>query len=186
MPASLATCNRFDETQWLVRLAVPGDQLEAAPALAGEPVGVLLDKARRDDISAFYDTIRGEDRARPGVEPGREMLFRLREVIGAEVRPRTGGEPVAVVEDLLLDAEGRVAYAVLGRGELEVLIPIPAEKLSIESDPTGERVAIEAALSRDRIDRAPKLEGDWNKMLNGSFVAGVTNYFADVPSAKAP
>ncbi|QDV37373.1 PRC-barrel domain-containing protein [Tautonia plasticadhaerens] len=193
VPAGQATFSRIDETRWQVHLGVPGDRLDEAPKLGEDPVGVLAQDERRSAIDSHFAQDEGGVVERPPGEPGGRSLARMSRLLGAEVGAAGGGaeDPVAAVEDLLIDAEGRIVYAVLDRagatGPGKSMIPVPAGKLRIVPDSTGEMVEVRSALGSAHLDRAPSLDGEWNKMLNGSFVAGVTNCFADVPSlGEAP
>ena len=198
VPFRAANFTRGDDGGWRVQLGVTEEQLEGAPTIDADEINTLVDPARAEQLDAYFttddDTAIDNDRQPRG---GVAQIVRASDFIGAEVKGLDGDandrESIADIEDVLLDSEYRAIYAVLGRGGVadlgETLIPIPFGALTTQVNPAEETVECSLPMTRDQIEDAPTLDGEWNKMLNASFVEGVNQFFSTAgvtPNAPAP
>ena len=188
VPFRAANFGRSDDGGWRVQLGITEEQLEGAPTIDADEINTLVDPARTGQIDAYFTT--DDDTAvdndlRPNA--GVAQLLRASDFIGAEVKGFDGDEnpadreSIADIEDVLLDSEYRAVYAVLGRGGVadlgETLIPIPFRNLTIQVNPAEETVVCSLPMTRDQIEDAPSLDGEWNRMLNASFIENVNQFF---------
>lgn len=93
----------------------------------------------------------------PPTQPTTTTPLSAREVLGAKVRDLVG-EPLGHVEDLVIDPNGKVTYAILAFGGLlgvgEKLFPVPLAQLHWRA---GDQSFIlqHHGLTRDQLKQAP-------------------------------
>ena len=182
VPFGMATIVRVEDSGWRAQIDILGEQLEDAPTLGDEENETdTLDEAEfRAKVGEYFQDERGAAAGAEGEVQGPFLL--ANRLIGTEVSgsgPEEGS--IADIEDVLLDAEFSAAYAVLGRGGVadvgEDLIPVPFEMLTIGPSDDGDQLRATIDVPQGRLEEAPKLEAEWNRMLDADFVRNVRTYF---------
>jgi sporulation protein YlmC with PRC-barrel domain len=111
------------------------------------------------------------------------------ELIGSAVYG-PGDESIGEVEELLLDREGRVAFAILGRGGVldigESFIPVPWSNLRLNYSKEDTSVTAVIDITKERLEKAPLVKGDsYANLLDPKFREYVYKYYGSGGGAGA-
>jgi len=167
---------------WRLILEMTGEQLDQAPTLEEGSLDQLRDPNWLSANRQFFNADQVGNEAGTDDE---SFLFRASALKGAQVRGTGGEESIANVDEVLLGADDRASYAILGYGGVAGLgkeqVPVPFRMLSLDAEMEDDRyvlvVAIDATKERLQSELAPKLEGEYNRMLDPTFLDRITEYF---------
>lgn len=183
-----------EDRGWHLQLPMTGERLEQAPTLEEGSLAPLRNQSWVQANNQFFEAILAE---RPANEQGTgddTFLFRASALKGAEVQGSARDESIASVDDVLLDADYRASYAILGYGGIvglgEDQVPVPFDMLRLSSKVEDDhyRLIVGSALTKERLqsDSAPKLENEYNRMLDSAFVERIHSYFAPERTETIP
>ena len=101
-------------------------------------------------------------------------------LIGAEVRSE-GNERLGVIDDLVIDRQGRVSHIVLSRGGVmgigDELVAVPISGTELKMSDEGRVVA---GIDKSTVDAAPGFSrNNWPDLSNGRTGGAVRGYFGD-------
>lgn len=167
---------------WRLILEMSGEELDQAPTLKEGSLDQLRDTSWLSANRQFF----GVDQA--GNEAGTgdaSFLFRASALKGAQARGAAGEESIANVDEVLLGGDYRATYAILGYGGVAGLgkdqVPVPFRMLSLDAEMEDDRyvliVAVDSTKERLQSDVAPKLEGEYNRMIDSTFIDRIDEYF---------
>jgi len=180
---------RHVDGKWAVDLDMTKDALARAPTFQQEHYKDLADPGFVRRIHEFFRP-RAESQAssadRKGQQQGLPMVLRASKILGAKLKDQRN-ENSGSVEDLLLDRNHRVGFAIVGRGGIlgigENYIPVPWSKLRLNYDRESTGVTAQIDASREQLEKAPLVKGDtFATMLAPGFVEQVYRYFGVQPS----
>jgi hypothetical protein len=168
---------------WRLVLEITGEQLEQAPTLEEGSLDQLRDANWIQANRQFF----GADEA--GADEGTgddSFLFRASALNGAQVRGVGGEDSIANVDEVLIGSDFRATHAILGYGGVAGLgkdqVPVPFSMLSLSAEQEDDRyvliVAVDTTKERLQSDVAPKLDGEYNRMLDPTFLDRIEEYFA--------
>jgi len=174
---------RLDDGKWAVNLDVTSEDLKKAPTIHSENYRELTDPQWIARIDQFFRP-RAESQGTSPSQRERRAVERvlLSTKICAAKPKNTQDEELGKVEDLLLDRQNRVIFAVLGRGGVlgvgESYIPVPWSKLRISSNQENAAATIVINATKAQLEKAPLIKGDnYATMLAPGFADEVRRYF---------
>ena len=179
--------------KWAANLDMTEDALKQAPTFPKDDFRVLTNPQWVAQARQFFAGRGGRPGREPGAQANRAVSWVLRasKLIDAPLRG-AGNETIGEVEDLLLDRNGRVAFAIIGRGGVlnigEKYVPVPWSALGIKYDPNDMSVTTTINMTREQLEKAPLVEGDnYSTLLNPGFPDQVNRYFgAARPTGNQP
>lgn len=176
--------------KWAVNLPMTKEGLEKAPMFETDTYKEIINPQWVARVREFYAThgsttgARGRDQV-VASEP-LSMVLRASKILGAALK-NTQSESLGSVEDLLLDRNSKIAFAIIGHGGVlgigESFIPVPWSKLSLHYQPEDTTVVAKIDTTKQQIERAPLVKGDsYETMMAPGFTDQVCRYFnADKP-----
>ncbi len=180
---------RTDNSKWTVDLNMTADDLKKAPVMKGDNYQELADSAWLGQVDQFFRR-RGEaqegnaqtrDRSTRQDRQAADRLLLATKVKGAKLRNQ-GNVELGKMEDMLLDRNYRVAFAIVGEGGVlgigENYIPVPWSKLSFNLYKDGTTTTAMIDASKDQLEKAPLIKGsNYATMLAPGFAEEVRQYF---------
>jgi len=168
--------------KWAVDLDMTKDALEKAPKLQDDNYKELTNPQWVERIHEFF----GARGAAKGTREGRstnalQVVMRATKILHATLK-NTRDESLGEVEDLLLDRNFRVAFAIIGHGGVlgigENYIPVPWSNLRLNYRPEDAKVVAVINATKEQFEKAPLVKGDsYATMLAPGFTAQVYRYF---------
>lgn len=176
VPARAAKVGYVQDRGWTVSIEMSKEQLENAPKI-GDNFRQLIDPQWYRKNAIYF----GLDENRAAAEEVPSTMIRLDEVIGSDVHDASA-EKIADVRDVILDEDFRPAYMILGAGGFlgigEDKIPVPYQNLSIGYDPNQNQSQVTINMTKDQLERAPRIENNnFRVLLNAETQQRVNQYF---------
>lgn len=183
VPVQAAKPTRDGDGNWILSLPMTGDQLDQAPTLEDGKLTPLKDRNWVQANRQFFQVDPAGDESGSGDD---SFFFRASALKDAQVHGAAGDDSIANVDDVILDAECTATYAILGYGGVagigknQVPAPFSALNLSTEADDDRYRLVVSTTMTKERLqsDTAPKLDGEYERMLDPTFMERVESYFA--------
>jgi hypothetical protein len=131
----------------------------------------------------------GTEQIRPIEDPDRMGYWKGSGLIGTKVKDAQG-KGIGKIEDLMVDENGRVRYAVLSFGGLlgigEKHFALPWNAMMFERDRDGHVDAVVLDVTRDRLEKAPSFARDgWPDAGDRTWRDDVTRYWNDTAVTTA-
>jgi len=191
VPFGVGQLSYVENSGWHLQLSMTGDQLQQAPTLEEGSLAQLRDQNWLQSNRQFFQADQAGGETGTGDD---SLLFRASALKGAQVQGSAGDDSIAGVDDLLLGPDYHVTYAILGYGGVAGLgknqIPVPFSKLRLTSEAENDRyrliVGIDATKERLQSDTAPRLDGEYNRMLDPTFIDRVESYFSGEGATGTP
>lgn len=177
---------KFVDGKWAVDLDMTKEALEKAPRLQGDH---YRDMTNAEWVARVHTFFRPQTE-RAGQHRGAlQTILRATKIVDATLK-NARDESIGEVEELLLDREGRVAFAILGRGGVldigESFIPVPWENLRLNYSKEDTSVTAVIDATRERLEKAPLVKGDsYANLLDPEFREYVYKYFGANQSARS-
>ena len=180
---------RVDDGKWAVNLEMAAEEFKKAPTIRSEDYRELTDPQWIARIDHFFTPrSESENKERPGTAGGatRDHRAVIHVILASKVRgakpKNTENHELGKLEDLLLDRDDRVAFAILGRGGLigidENFIPVPWAKLSLSKAKESTAIAVSIDATKEQLEKAPIIKGDnYATLLARGFAKEVRHYF---------
>jgi hypothetical protein len=167
---------------WRLVLEMTGEQLDQAPTLEEGTLDQLRDQNWLQANRQFFGAEQTGNDEGTGDD---SFLFRASALNGAQVRGIGGEESIANVDEVLIGSDFQATYAILGYGGVAGLgknqVPVPFSMLSLSAEQEDDRyvlvVAVDTTKERLQSDVAPKLDGEYNRMLDQTFLDQIEEYF---------
>ncbi|MGE3820566.1 MAG: PRC-barrel domain-containing protein [Isosphaeraceae bacterium] len=179
---------RYANGRWGLSLPMTKTALEQAPTFQYDNYRELTNAQWIDKVHMFFrmpasDTAKSDANETDAATARRPVAIVLRasKLIGANVKnPRDEG--LGEVEDLLMDRNDRVAFAILGRGGVlnigTSFIPVPWEKLRLTVNREDTAVNATIDVTKSQLEKAPLVEGDkYATLLGAGYTDQVYRYF---------
>lgn len=186
---------RFVDRKWAANLDITSDALKKAPTFQNSDYRDLTNARWVTSVRQFFGNLPGQARQpvrEPEAEANRALQYVLRasKVIDAPLKG-ADNESIGEVEDLLFDKDGRVAFAILGKGGVlnigEDYIPVPWSALRIKYDREDTSVSTSIDMTNEQLRRAPLVKGDdYATLLAPGFTDQVYRYFHVDPKGVEP
>jgi len=185
---------RHLEGKWAVNLDMPKEALANAPTFQSDNFTELTNPEWVERVGRFFPA--RADRSR---QPGREatahgprpvqIVLLASKINDAKLR-NNRNEDVGEVEDLLLDRNDRVAYAVIGRGGVlgigESFVPVPWTKLRLNYDKQTNAITALIDATKQQLEQAPLVKGgSYSTLLAPGFTGQVDRYFGVTRAGEA-
>ena len=166
-----------DNGKWAVDLNMTAEDLKKAPAMKSENCRELTDAQWIARCNQFFraraasqgTAQAGERRSRPEPQEVQRVLLATK-VRSAKLKNNQNVD-LGKVEDLLLDRNYRVVFAIIGQGGVlgvgEHYIPVPWSTLSLSINRDANAVAAMINASKDQLEKAPLVKGDSYATLLG-------------------
>ncbi len=189
VPVQAAKPTRDGDGNWILSLPMTGDQLDQAPTLEDGKLTPLKDQNWVQANRQFFQVDADGDETGSGDD---SFFFRASALKDAQVRGSAGDDSIANVDDVILNAECMATHAILGYGGVagigknQVPAPFSALNLTVESDDDRYRLIVSTNMTKEQLqsETAPKLDGEYLRMLDPTFMEQVDAYFAaDRPAA---
>jgi len=175
---------RHLNNKWAVNLPMTKETLEKAPMIESDNYRELSNpqwvaRAREFFASQAGTTARDTDR-KTDSPAAVTTMYRASKILGATLR-NAQSESLGSVEDLLLDRNSKVAFAIVGHGGVlgigENYIPVPWSKLTFaDREDTGLVATIDS--TKEQLEKAPLVKGDtYATMLAPGFTDQVCKFF---------
>jgi hypothetical protein len=177
---------KFVEGKWAVNLDMTKEALAKAPKFQGENYQDLTNAEWVNRVHAFFRP-RTEEASQP--RRALESILRATKIVDATLK-NARDESIGEVEELLLDREGRVAFAILGRGGVldigESFIPVPWSNLRLNYSKEDTSVTAVIDITKERLEKAPLVKGDsYANLLDPKFREYVYKYFGATQSGRS-
>ncbi|RUL89380.1 PRC-barrel domain-containing protein [Tautonia sociabilis] len=190
VPFEVARLTYVEDGGWRLTLEMTGEQLAQAPTLEEGSLAPLRDRSWLQANRQFFGANPAGNDSGTGDE---SFLFRASALKDAQVRGAGGDESIANVDDLLLDDDFRATFAILGFGGIAGLgkeqVPVPFDRLRLDSEEDGGRsvLIVRSDTTKERLqsETAPRLDGEYNRMLDPTFVERVREYFGAIDPGAA-
>lgn len=183
VPFHAATIANVEDRGWYVQLDQTEEELDQAPTLDEGRLQSLSDPNWLQTNREFFQVDESPSIQDQGAEES-SLLFRASALRGAQVQGQGGEDSIANVDEILLDDRYRAAYAVLGYGGVAGLakqqVPVPLQTLEIRrSDQDSTQLLISTTMTMEQLqaEDAPKLEGEYERMLDPTFITQVHDRF---------
>ncbi len=177
---------KFVNGKWAVNLDMTKEALAKAPKFQGENYRDLTNAEWVKRVHAFF-----RPRAEGTGQTGRALqtVLRATKIVDATLK-NARDESIGEVEELLLDREGRVAFAILGRGGVldigESFIPVPWSNLRLNYSREDTSVTAVIDITKERLEKAPLVKGDsYANLLDPKFREYVYKYFGATQSGRS-
>jgi sporulation protein YlmC with PRC-barrel domain len=168
-------------------LPMTKERLKAAPGFDKENWPVMAKADWAKDIDAFYVAdLKG--RGKKPVEAGMRtsvITWRVSELKGTDVK-NPSGDTLGDVDEVAIDTNGRVSYAVLsvggflGIGDRLVAVPWDSLRFTLGGDDGDERL-ITLAATKEKLEKAPEfLDGEESRseMCDPTWIGKVYAYYS--------
>lgn len=180
--------------KWAVNLDRTKEAIEKAPALKADNYRDLTNPEYVTRVHDYFGA-RAESQGRAGQESQTrgnravEMVLLATKINDATLR-NAQNEDIGEVEDLLLDRNFRVAYAIAGRGGVlgigESYVPVPWSKLRLNYNREDNSITAMIDATKQKLEQAPLVKGDsYSTLLAPGFAAQVDRYFGVTRSDRA-
>jgi hypothetical protein len=117
-----------------------------------------------------------------GMKMTSSQIFKATDLIGADVK-NLQGESLGSINDLTINSNGNVVFAVLSRGFAGKLIPVPISALKIEEKGKIARLDITA----EKLESAPSFTAStWPDMTNRNWTEDTYRYYGVSPAWTGP
>ncbi len=169
IPARAARLGTLDEKPAFL-INVSKEMFDTAPALTSEDYDELNNADWSDGNKTTFGLVD------PADEPARR-LCRASNLMGAKVRGE-GSETLGGIEELLLDGEHGLAYAIVGSDEVlgvggdHTAVPYGALGLTADDNET-----VLLSMTREAFDAAPPVKEDYEQLRDKNFVNLVQEHF---------
>ncbi len=177
---------RHVNNKWAVNLPISKEALEHAPLIESDNYREFANTQWVTRVCEYFSTQLGPATTKQGdrkTTPPEGMVTMLRasKVLGAPLR-NAAAENLGSVEDLLLDRNSRVAFAIIGHGGVlgigESYIPAPWSKLRFAELPEDGGLVATIDSNKDQLEKAPLVKGDtYATMLAPGFTDQVYRFF---------
>jgi len=176
---------RHVNNKWAVNLPLTKEALEHAPLIESDNYRELTNAQWVSRMREYFATQLGPGAAKEGDRKATSpeattTMYRASKILGAALR-NAQSENLGSVEDLLLDRNSKVAFAIVGHGGVlgigESYIPVPWSKLSFtDREDTGLVATINS--NKEQLEKAPLVNGDtYATMLAPGFTEQVYRFF---------
>jgi len=164
--------------KWAVNLNMSKETLGKAPVFQDTSYKDLL---KPEWVAKVHDYFHPQTTRETRIPQAMTMVLRATKIMDAKLK-NIQNEDVGEVEELLLDRNYRVAYAIIGRGGVlgigENFIPVPWSKLRTTYNRETTAVAAVIDATKQKLEQAPLVKGDnYATMLAPGFAAQVDRYF---------
>jgi sporulation protein YlmC with PRC-barrel domain len=177
---------RHVDNKWAVNLPLSKEVLEHAPLIESDNYRELTNAQWVSRVREYFATQLGPasakdtDRKTDTPEPMTTFL-RASKVLGATLR-NAQSENLGRVEDLLLDRNSKVAFAIVGHGGVlgigESYIPAPWSKVKLTDRPEDAGLVATIDSTKEQMEKAPLVKGDtYATMLAPGFTDQVYRFF---------
>jgi sporulation protein YlmC with PRC-barrel domain len=175
---------RHVNNKWAVNLPLSKEALEHAPLIESDNYREFANAQWVSRVCEYFSTQLGpattKDGDRKTTPEAMTTMLRASKVLGAPLR-NARSENLVSVEDLLLDRNSKVAFAIVGHGGVlgigENYIPVPWSKLSFtDREDTGLVATMDS--TKEQLEKAPLVKGDtYATMLAPGFTDQVYRFF---------
>ncbi|WP_169979503.1 hypothetical protein [Tautonia rosea] len=187
VPFPVGTFVQADDHHWHYQLSMTGDQLDQAPTLEEGSLAPLRDPNWVRANHQFFTADVAGDEAGTGDDA---FLFRAEALTATDVFGQSGDNAIASVDNVILGPDFRATYAILGNGGVAGIgknqVPVPFSMLRLNAEADDDRytlvVRVETTEERLQSDRAPRLDGNDERMLDPTFLDRVHEFFGVDPS----
>jgi sporulation protein YlmC with PRC-barrel domain len=171
--------------KWAANLNMSKEALEKAPMFESDNYKELMNAQWVSRVRDFFATQAGpssaSDKDRTSSSEGLTTVLRASKILGAKLR-NSQAENLGSIEDLLLDRNSQVVFAIVGHGGVlgigENYIPVPWSKLKLNYQPEDTGIVALIDSSKDQIEKAPLVKGDtYATMLAPGFTDQVYRFF---------
>ena len=174
-------------------LSLDKERLKTAPGFDKKHWPAMANPDWAKDIDSFYAGNANPNTKRPVEAAARTSVitWRATELKGTDVKTPTG-EKLGDIEELAIDTNGRVSYAILsvggflGMGDKLVAVPWGNLRFSLEGD-KGDKRMITLASTKAQLDQAPEfMEGQENEaaMCEPKWIGKLYEYYSSPPYWK--
>jgi len=176
---------RHVNEKWAVNLPMTREALERAPMMESDNYRELTNPQWVARMREFFANQGGTPAAKEGgqARSSEELTTVLRAsmVIGATLR-NSQSENLGSIEDLLLDRNSKVAFAIIGHGGVlgigENYIPVPWSKLRLNDRAAENTLVALLETSKEQLEKAPLVKGNtYATMLSPGFADQVYRFF---------
>lgn len=176
---------RHTNNKWAVNLPLSKDALEHAPQIESDNYRELSNTQWISRVCEYFSTQLGPVTTKSGdhktTHEAMTRMFRASKVLGAPLR-NGRSENLGSVEDLLLDRNSRVAFAIIGHGGVlgigESYVPVPWSKLKFTEQPEDAGFVATIDSNKEQMEKAPLVKGDtYATMLAPGFTDQVYRFF---------
>lgn len=164
--------------KWAFYLDMSKEALGKAPMLQDTSYKDLM---KPEWVTKVHDYFHPRTERETRIPPAVTMVLRATKIINAKLK-NTQNEDLGKVEELLLDRNYRVAYAIIGHGGVlgigESFIPVPWSKLRLTYNRETTAITPGIDATKAQLEKAPLVKGDnYATMLAPGFAEQVERYF---------
>jgi len=176
---------RHVNNKWAVNLPLSKESLEHAPLIESDNYREFANNAWVSRVCEYFSTQLGPATSKGGdrktTPEAMATMLRASKVLGAPLQ-NAQTDSLGSVEDLLLDRNSRVAFAIIGHGGVlgigESYIPVPWSKLKFTERPEEAGLVATIDSNKDQLEKAPLVKGDtYATMLAPGFTDQVYRFF---------
>jgi hypothetical protein len=190
VPINAGNLVHNENGNWELMLNMTGDRLDQAPTLEDGSLASLRDENWKRTNQQFFEAEAAGDQAETTDDT---FLFRASALKDAQVRRTLEDDSIANVDDVTLDEDFRASYAILGYGGVagvgKTEVPVPFRMLVLTAEQENDRyrlfVSTEVTKEQLQSDEAPQIDGEYERMLDPTFLERVNAYFGAERSESA-